>query len=90
MSSDSDFNSGGSVDCEGEVGEGEGGEKQVHLVKMVRMMMRRMVTMLRRMMRRMVKMMRRMLEMMMRMLKMMRRMAKMVRRMKTRVVCRRI
>ena len=41
MSSNGDFNSGGSVDCEGEVGEGEGGQKQVHLVKMVRRMMRR-------------------------------------------------
>ena len=31
LSSNGDFNSGGSVDCEGEVGDGEGGQKQVHL-----------------------------------------------------------
>ena len=49
MSSNGDFNSGGSVDCEGEVGEGEGGQKQVHLVKMVRRMM--MMRRKRRMMR---------------------------------------
>ena len=55
MSSNGDFNSGGSVDCEGEVGDGEGGQKQVHLVKMVRRMMRMMMMMImmrRRMMRR--------------------------------------
>jgi len=32
LSSNGDFNSGGSVDCEGEVGDGEGGQKQVHLL----------------------------------------------------------
>ena len=51
MSSNGDFNSGGSVDCEGEVGDGEGGQKQVHLVKMVRRMVRRRMMRRRKMMK---------------------------------------